>query len=115
MKRVACTILAVAIFATFTSRILAQPPNRGGPGRSGRGGPNSVSESTLQKEPLAKDAQEKRILDALATMREGPRFRNVSPDDGRLLRMLIETTGAKRVVEIGTSTGESAVWLALGL
>ncbi len=115
MKRVACTILAVAIFATLASPILAQPPNRGGPGRSGRGGPNPVSGSSLQKEPVAKDAQEKRILEALAAMREGPRFRNVSPDDGRLLRMLVETTGAKRVVEIGTSTGESAVWLALGL
>jgi predicted O-methyltransferase YrrM len=48
-------------------------------------------------------------------MREGPRFANVSPTDGRLLRMLTESIGAKRVVEIGTSTGESAVWLALGL
>jgi len=48
-------------------------------------------------------------------MREGPRFANVSTSDGRLLRLLAETTGAKRVVEIGTSTGESAVWIALAL
>jgi predicted O-methyltransferase YrrM len=86
-----------------------------GPGGPGREGTLAVSESTLQKEPLAKDDPEKRILDALATMREGPRYRNVSPDDGRLLRMLVETIGAKQVVEIGTSTGESAVWIALGL
>jgi len=48
-------------------------------------------------------------------MKEGPRFANVSSLDGRLLRMLAETSGAKRVVEIGTSTGESAAWLALAL
>ena len=48
-------------------------------------------------------------------MRRGPRFANVSTEDGRLLRLLAETTGAKRVVEIGTSTGISAVWFALGL
>jgi predicted O-methyltransferase YrrM len=52
---------------------------------------------------------------ALSQMREGQRFRNVSESDGRLLRLLAEAVGAKRVVEIGTSTGESAVWLALAL
>ena len=31
------------------------------------------------------------------------------------MRLLTEATGAKRVVEIGTSTGESAVWFALAL
>jgi predicted O-methyltransferase YrrM len=29
--------------------------------------------------------------------------------------MLAETVGARRVIEIGTSTGESAIWLALAL
>lgn len=92
-----------------------RPGGPGGPpfGAGGRGPATSTSD--LQKEPLPKDDQEKRILDAMATMREGPRYRNVSPDDGRLLRMLVETIGAKQVVEIGTSTGESAVWIALGL
>ena len=48
-------------------------------------------------------------------MRKGPRFANVSPADGRLLRQLAETMNAKCVVEIGTSTGESGVWFALAL
>lgn len=48
-------------------------------------------------------------------MRQGPRFANVSPTDGRLLRLLTEAVDAKRVVEIGTSTGESAVCFALAL
>ncbi len=90
-------------------------PSPGGPpfGRFGRSA--GQGGSTFQKEPLAKDEHEKRLLDALETMREGPRYANVAPSDGRLLRMLVETTGAKQVVEIGTSTGESAVWIAMAL
>lgn len=84
--------------------------DRGGPGRGGPGGAGLV-----EGRPLPKDDQEKRILQALETMRGGPRFANVSPTDGRLLRLLAEAVDAKRIVEIGTSTGESATWLALGL
>ena len=34
---------------------------------------------------------------------------------GRLLRMLVEISGARRVLEIGCFTGYSAAWMALGL
>ena len=74
-----------------------------------------VSESDLTTRSLAQDDTEQRILDALEAMREGPRFRNVSHEDGRLLRLLAESMHAKRVVEIGTSTGESATWFALAM
>ena len=40
---------------------------------------------------------------------------NVPPQDGRLLQMLIKMSGAKNVLEIGTSNGVSAIWMALGL
>lgn len=40
---------------------------------------------------------------------------NVPPEDGRLLRILAETMGAKKVVEIGTSNGCSALWFCLAL
>jgi caffeoyl-CoA O-methyltransferase len=89
-----------------------QPFAGGGPGRGPAGGAGG---SDFEKEPLPQDDTEKQILNALTEMREGPRFANVSPMDGRLLRILAETVNAKRVVEIGTSTGESAVWLALAL
>jgi len=89
-----------------------RPPfGPGGPGRR----PGGVAASDLQKEALAQDDVEKKILTALVEMREGPRHANVSNDDGRLLRLLAETIDARRVVEIGTSTGESATWLALAL
>jgi len=40
---------------------------------------------------------------------------NVTPEDGRLLRVLTEAVGAKNVVEIGTSNGYSAIWFCLAL
>ena len=40
---------------------------------------------------------------------------SVPRDDGRLLRMLAESLGAKHVVELGTSYGYSGVWFCLAL
>jgi len=82
-----------------------------GPGRPGGG----LAGEEFIKAPVPKSAAEKKSLDALEEMRSGPRFANVSTYDGRLLRLLAETIGAKTVVEIGTSTGESGVWFAMAL
>lgn len=91
-----------------------RPPGARAPG-FGRPGVERAGEGDFAAPPLAKDDQERRILEALEKMRQGPRFANVSPTDGRLLRLLTEAVDAKRVVEIGTSTGESAVCFALAL
>ena len=40
---------------------------------------------------------------------------NVSPNQGRLLRLLVEIVGARRILEIGTLGGYSAIHLARGL
>jgi predicted O-methyltransferase YrrM len=40
---------------------------------------------------------------------------NVSPNQGRLLRLLVEIAGARRILEIGTLGGYSAIHLARGL
>ena len=40
---------------------------------------------------------------------------NVTEEDGRLLRVLTAATGAKHVVEIGTSNGYSGIWFCLGM
>ncbi len=95
-----------------------QPPlggGRGGRGPGGPGGGSSAAASDFRSTLVPKNDFEKKIMAALAEMRTGPRFANVATDDGRLLRMLAETIGAKTVVEIGTSTGESGVWFALAL
>ena len=39
----------------------------------------------------------------------------VSEEDGRFLRLLVATRGAKRVLEIGGANGYSAIWIGLGL
>jgi predicted O-methyltransferase YrrM len=39
----------------------------------------------------------------------------VSEEDGRLLRVMIASSGAKRALEIGGAYGYSAIWIALGL
>ena len=89
---------------------------RGGPGFGpGPGAPGLNDGSGLQKPPLPKDEGEKKILDAIEEARRGERYANVSTADGRLLRQLTEAVGAKRVVELGTSTGESGLWFSLAL
>jgi len=40
------------------------------------------------------------------------RFRNVEPDTAALLGVLIRATGARRILELGTSNGYSTIWLA---
>ncbi len=39
------------------------------------------------------------------------RWRNVEPETAELLAVLVRATGARRVLEIGTSNGYSTIWL----
>jgi predicted O-methyltransferase YrrM len=66
--------------------------------------------------PLARTQAEKKILDTLDdVVKAGELYANVPPSDGRLLRVLAEAVNARNVVEIGTSTGVSGLWLCLAL
>jgi caffeoyl-CoA O-methyltransferase len=92
------------------------PGGRGGPGGGpGRGGAAMEATADPNKPPRPKDDGEMRILGALDQARQGQRYANVSTADGRLLRQLTESMGAKRVVELGTSTGESGLWFSMAL
>ncbi|UCD28632.1 MAG: class I SAM-dependent methyltransferase [Planctomycetota bacterium] len=73
----------------------------------------SITESTA----APKDEAEKKLLDVLDDMDRNQRrsMMNVPTKDGRLLRLLTEATGAKHVVEIGTSNGYSGIWFCLAL
>lgn len=42
------------------------------------------------------------------------RLRAISPEVGAFLRLLVEATAARTIVEVGTSSGYSSLWLALG-
>ena len=92
------------------------PGGRGGPGPGpGRGRGAMEAASGPNKPPLPKDDGERRILAELDQARRGKRFANVSTADGRLLRQLTEAVNARRVVELGTSTGESGLWFSMAL
>lgn len=68
------------------------------------------TEPTTDREP---EARILRVLDEMYKEEFG--MWNVPPEDGSLLRILAETTGARKVVEIGTSNGCSALWFCLAL
>jgi predicted O-methyltransferase YrrM len=110
MKKATLAIISLLWLSLVVDAALAQAPPRRKPPRRDRG-PAAAIENPITPQ----DDEEKRIIDAIEKMREGPRYANVSTNDGRLLRLLTESIGAKRVLEIGTSTGESAVWFALAL
>lgn len=40
------------------------------------------------------------------------RMLNITPDTGRLLWILVRATGARRILEVGTSNAFSTIWLA---
>lgn len=39
----------------------------------------------------------------------------IAPDQGQLMALLIQLMGAKKILEIGTFAGYSALWMALAL
>ncbi len=66
--------------------------------------------------PVPREGQETKIMDVLEDMAvKQMGMLNVPMDDGRLLRLLTETMGAKHVVEIGTSNGYSSLWILMAL
>ena len=103
MKGFWATVSLVTVLTA--AALLAQGPR--GRMMGMRGGYGS-----LESRPVAKDEAEKRILE---TAEQVSPVMSVSPEDGRMIRLLTEALGAKHAVEIGTSTGYSGLWFALGL
>ncbi len=54
-----------------------------------------------------------KVLDGIRAADKGQLA--VSEEDGRFLRVLIASTGARHVLEIGAASGYSAIWMGLGL
>ena len=63
----------------------------------------------------AQAALDQRVEKFLASHRGAWRDMNVPEVDGRTLRDLIVRKGFRHALEIGTSTGHSAIWIAWGL
>ena len=111
MKHVVLGVVALAIASLTVNTASAQAPK----GRSDGRGFNFGGAPEFDGPPLAKDEREKRALAVLDEMSKGRWYLNVTTREGRVLRQLTEALGAKRVVEIGTSSGYSTIWLALGV
>jgi caffeoyl-CoA O-methyltransferase len=90
-------------------------PGMGPGGRPGRGG--EIDGSFFNNKLMSKDDSEQKILSVLEDMDKNQRrgMMNVPEGDGRFLRLLTESLGAKTVVEIGTSNGYSGIWFCLAL
>jgi len=69
----------------------------------------------LERAPMGNSAEEKRVLAVLEDVFRNHRYLSVPEEDGRLLRILTESVGARHVVELGTSTGYSGLWILLAL
>jgi caffeoyl-CoA O-methyltransferase len=113
VKKITLLILVMVLLLTVVECLTAQPPGgRGFGGRRG-GGFSAIG----QQQPLGADEQEKKILSVLEDMNRNQTrgMMNVPQEDGRILRLLTEAVGAKRVVEIGTSNGFSGIWFCLAL
>ena len=118
MRRVTIGLTAALLVSMVVDLSLAQPPGGRRPGgRGGRPGPGEAGGVSFENPLTPKDESEKKILDVLDEMDRNQRRgnMNVPEADGRLLRLLTETTGAKLVVEIGTSTGYSGIWFCTAL
>jgi len=96
---------AIAISAILFSNALGQRPVREG----------AQSDSQLEKPPVPKDDNEKKVLGILDEILQTQRYRNVPAQDGRFLRITAQSMNAKNIVEIGTSTGYSGIWFGLAL
>jgi len=88
-------------------------------GREGRrrGPEGGGMRDRQEQQPTINSKAEAKIMSVLEDMNQnqGRGMMNVPPEDGRLLRLLTETAGAKHIVEIGTSNGYSGIWFCLGL
>ncbi len=63
---------------------------------------------------VMRDLEARNERDAVEETPQAERLRAITPEVGRFLLTLVIATGARRIVEVGTSGGYSTLWLALG-
>ena len=116
LKKMMLVIPAVLLSLAVVESLTAQPPDRGSGG--GPGGRRGRDFGPVRGQaPLPANEEEKKILSILDDMNQNQSrgMMNVPQEDGRILRLLTETVGAKHIVEIGTSNGYSGIWFCLAL
>ena len=115
LRRTSRPVGAIVVLALAVSLLWAQEPapkTKSPPPTA-----EQVSRQFLPRHPQPRNEAETKIVMALEDMydHQSRGMGNVLPEDGRLLRMLTETLGARHVVELGTANGYSALWFCLAL
>ena len=115
-KKTVVITFGIILLLTAVQNLTGQP----GAGRrdfGGRMGRGRGGFSYQQYSPVPMNEQEQKILGVLEDMNRNQSggMMNVPTVDGRILRLLAETTNTKHVVEIGTSNGYSGLWFCLAL
>ena len=109
------SLVILAVCELPFSTVLGEDPPK--PARKQFPTAEEVSRQILPQHPRARDETERRIIRVMDDMAAN-QFRgmgNILPEDGRMIRMLTELSEAKRVVELGTSNGYSALWFCLAI
>jgi predicted O-methyltransferase YrrM len=110
-------LAVLAVLSLVVGAVAAEGPPKDRPPRGPGMGPEGGSRAPTADNPArGKDEAETKILKAIEdiTAKQGRRM-NVPPADGRMLRLLTESLGAKNVVEFGTSNGISGIWFGIAL
>ena len=118
MKMKAVRMSALAVLVSTALSVGAQGPGPGAPPPPPSGvGADGRPRVTFETKTLPNSPAEERILrvieDVFVTQRRGSM--SVPTDDGRILRVLAESIGAKHIVELGTSVGYSGLWFSIAL
>jgi predicted O-methyltransferase YrrM len=121
-KKIMLAVAAVVMLAGVASLIAQKTDNvpdvmQTQRQRKAMDSPDPDTLAGQERPPIPNSEQEKRILSVLEDMCQGQHsgILSVPPEDGRVLRLLTEATGAEHVVEIGTSNGYAAIWFCLAL
>ncbi len=105
-------ILCMAVVCLIAATLFL-PPLQGAIGRSAPArGP-----AVMAIKSIPKSALETKVLSTIDAMDKdlGTKYENIPYIDGKCLRLLAETAGAKNVAEVSSSTGYSSLWLAMAV
>ncbi|MBN1346259.1 MAG: O-methyltransferase [Phycisphaerae bacterium] len=125
MRTLRSGLVAAVAAAMFVGCAVAQSQDKQGADRApapdrprrAQSAHDKAVQEFIDRAPLPKDDDEKKILAVLDDMYRNQRkgMMNIQLEDGRFLRLITEAVNAKHVVEIGTSNGYSGIWFCLAL
>jgi predicted O-methyltransferase YrrM len=111
--------LAVALVACTAEAPTHETPPGGTPGASPSTGSNASANSSHAPTSSAAPTSSMLSPDVAALLAEikaaDTDLLAVSEEDGRFLRLMAATSGAKHALEIGGANGYSGIWIGLGL